>query len=261
MRARNRSITALAAGVLILFASPVIAQTDHHTPAPAREPSAPAPAQEHGKHGDQSFGQLLIEQLEYRWQDGKDGLAWDARAWYGGDYEKIVLKTEGSFTPGHGVEEAEVRLLYSRLIAYHWDILAGARHDFRPEPSRSYGVIGIEGDAPGFVEVDLSGFISEKGDLSASLSLEHDLLITQRLILQPKADINIAVQEVPELGIGQGINDIELALRLRYELTREFAPYVGIAWQRKLGETASLARAEDEDTSVFAVIAGVRFWF
>lgn len=239
------------------LAASSVAQANHHDHA------AQARTQTHGEamHGDRWYGQLLVEQLEYRWQDGKDVAAWDAQAWYGGDYDKIRLKTEGAYQPGNAVEEAEVQLLYSRLIGYYWDLQAGVRHDFRPEPSRTYGVIGLQGLAPGYFELDLAAFVSEEGDFSARLKAEYDVLITQRLILQPKAEINIAANDVPELGIGQGFNDVELGLRLRYEFAREFAPYIGITWHRKLGETANFARDEGEDVDEFAMLAGVRFWF
>jgi copper resistance protein B len=248
-------LAAVVAGAACLaLAAPVQAQSD----SDHAHPSAPSHKAE---HGGQLYGQVLVEQLEYRLQGGKDVMAWDAQAWYGGDYEKIRLKTEGAFKPGDGVEDAEVQLLYSTLVGYYWDLQAGVRHDFRPEPSRSYGVVGLQGLAPGYFEVDVNGFVSEEGDFSARLKAEYDLLITQRLILQPKAEINLAAQDVPELGIGQGLNDIELGLRLRYEFAREFAPYIGVAWHRKLGETASLARREGADVDEFAVLAGVRFWF
>lgn len=221
---------------------------------------------DHGQHGEtahggQLYGQVLVEQLELRWADGDEIAAWDAQAWYGGDYEKLRLKTEGTAARGHGVEEAEVQVLYSRLVDYFWDVQAGLRHDIRPRPSRSYGVLGLQGLAPGFIEIDLAAFVSERGDVSARLKAEYDILVTQRLILQPKAEINLAVQEVPELGIGQGFNDLELGLRLRYELTREFAPYLGVQWHRKFGETATFARREGDETDEVSLIAGIRFWF
>lgn len=247
--------TALVAAASCLWlAAPVQAQSD----SDHAHPSVPSHKAE---HGGQLFGQVLVEQLEYRFQDGKNVMAWDAQAWYGGDYEKVRLKTEGAFKPGDGVADAEVQVLYSRLVGYYWDLQAGIRHDVRPEPSRSYGVVGLQGLAPGYFELDLNGFVSDEGDFSARLKAEYDLLITQRLILQPKAEINLAAQDVPELGIGQGLNDIELGLRLRYEFAREFAPYIGVTWHRKLGETANLARREGEDVDEVAVLAGVRFWF
>lgn len=205
-------------------------------------------------------GFVLVDLLEYRLQDDDDALAWEADASYGGDYHKIWLKTQGNHVGG-GFERAEAQLLYSCLIGHFWDLQGGLRRDFRPDPSRTYGVLGLQGMAPGFFELDLQGFVSEEGDVSARLEGEYDLLITQRLVLQPKAELDVALQEVSELGIGSGINAVELGLRLRYEFAREFAPYIGIHWERKLGDTADLARDEGESVDELSLVAGMRFWF
>lgn len=253
-------MTAMTVAALVsLFALPLSAQASHHAQDSSSTQAKPNDGE--AAHGTRLYGQVLVEQFEYRWQDGGDVMAWDAQAWYGGDYHKIRLKTEGALKPGDEVKDAEVQLLYSRLLGYFWDVQGGLRYDVRPEPSRSYGVIGLQGLAPGFFEIDFQGFVSEKGDVSARLKAEYDLLVTQHLILQPKAEINLAAQDVTELGIGQGLNDIELGLRLRYEFTREFAPYIGVLWNRKIGETARFARNEGEETDVFSLLAGVRFWF
>jgi copper resistance protein B len=229
-----------------MLALPAVAQTMSDNPA-QHEPPA---------------WLVLLDQLEYRVQDGANAVAWDGQGYYGGDYERIWFKTEGEYSTGREeFEKAEVQLLYSRLVGYYWNAQAGLRYDFEPDPSRTYGVIGLQGLAPGFFEVDTQGFVSDEGDFSARLKADYDILVTQRLILQPKAELNLAAQDVPELGIGSGFNDLELGLRLRYEIAREFAPYVGISWERKLGETAQMVRREGEDVDVFAVLAGIRFWF
>lgn len=211
-------------------------------------------------HHEPLVGHVLVDQLEQRWQDGEESVDWSAQAWYGGDYHKLWLKTEGEYRDDE-IEEAEVQLLYSRLISHFWDVQAGVRRDFRPEPARSYGVIGLQGLAPGLFELDLQGFLSTEGDVSARVEAEYDLLITQRLILQPALEINAAAQTVEELGIGSGINDVELGLRLRYEIKREFSPYIGVSWNKKLGNTADIAHREGESTDDFAIVAGLRVWF
>ena len=212
-------------------------------------------------HGDQWYGTVLFDELEYRLQDGEDALAWDGQAWYGGDYNKIWLETEGEHVRSEELEQAEVQLLYSRLLGYFWDLQGGIRYDFRPDPSRAYAVLGLQGLAPGFFELDLKGFVSDEGELSARFEADYDVRITQRLILQPRLEVELAAEDVEELGIGRGISTVEPGLRLRYEFTRKFAPYVGINWERALGETADLAREEDEDVSNLALVAGVRLWF
>lgn len=215
------------------------------------------------EHHELLVGHVLFDQLEYRFGgDGNNALAWDGQAWYGGDYERVFIKTQGEYSEAEDeFENAEIQLLYSRLLGYYWDIQGGVRFDPAPAPERFYGVIGLQGLAPGYFEVDLQGFVSEKGDLSARFEAEYDLLITQRLVLQPKFEINVAAQRVRELGVGSGINDIELGLRLRYELVREFAPYIGVSWDRKIGQTARLARDEGEDVDTLSFLVGVRFWF
>ena len=221
----------------------------------------PAAQAAEAMHGGAWYGQVLLDQFEYRLQDGKDLLYWEGDAWFGGDYEKLWLKTEGELTTGGDFEKAEVQLLYSRLLGYYWDIQGGLRYDLRPKPDRAYAVIGLQGLAPGYFELDLQAFVSEKGDVSARFEAEYDLLITQRLVLQPRAEVNVAAQRVRELGVGSGFNDIELGLRLRYEVEREFAPYVGINWERQLGQTARMARDEGEEVGSLSFVAGIRLWF
>lgn len=216
----------------------------------------PKPIEDH-----QILSFLLIDQLEYQAKDGDDSLAWEAEGWIGTDYHKVWLKTEGEKLVGDGVEEAEVQVLYSRLIAPFWDLQAGFRYDPEPDPTRGFAVLGVEGLAPYWFEVEAAAFVSDDGDLSARLEAEYDILFTQRLIVQPLLELNLAAQNVEELGIGSGFTDIELGLRLRYEIVREWAPYIGVSYERKLGETADLAEAEGEEKDNFAVVAGVRFWF
>lgn len=204
---------------------------------------------------------LQVEQFEYRFQDGDDQFVWDAEGWYGGDTEKVWFKTEGEQPIGGRLEEAEIQLLYSRLISDFFDVQAGLRHDIAPEPERTFAVLGLHGLAPYFFEVDAAAFLSNKGELSARLKAEYELLLTQRLILQPSVEANFSGTSVEERGIGSGLTDIEAGLRLRYEFIREFAPYIGINWERLVGRTADLARDEGENTNVVSFVAGVRFWF
>jgi len=204
---------------------------------------------------------LQVEQLEYRVGNGDDSVNWDAGGWIGEDYNKLWFKTEGEKVIDGKVEEAEIQLLYSRLISPFFDLQVGLRGDVKPEPERAFGVIGFQGLSPYFFEIDTAAFISNKGEVSARLEAEYEALLTQRMVLQPSLELNLAVQDVEERGIGSGINDIELGLRLRYEFEREFAPYIGINWSRKIGETADFAEEEGEGIDAFSFVAGVRFWF
>lgn len=202
-----------------------------------------------------------VDQLEYRVRDGREALAWDLQGWIGGDYEKAWLKSEGEGPVGGRLEAAEVQLLYSRLIDDFFDLQLGLRQDFKPDPDRTHAVVALHGLAKYFFETDLSAFVSNKGEVSFRAEAEIDFRVTQRLVLQPSAEANFAVQSVAEREIGSGLSDVELGVRLRYEFAREFAPYIGLHWERKIGETANLARAEGERVDSVALVAGVRFWF
>lgn len=221
----------------------------------------PRPAAAEEMLDGQMFSLFLIDRLEYRWNEGVNTINWNAQAWIGGDYNRVWFKTSGAKLINGAVEESEAQLLYSRLIRPFWDLQAGVRFDDRPRPSRSYAVLGIQGLAPYWFEINASAFVSDKGDISARLEAEPDLLLTQRLILQPRLETNLAAQKVKELGVGPGVSNIELELRLRYEIRRELAPYLGVSWTRTLGVTANLARSAGQDVEDFAVVAGMRAWF
>ena len=213
------------------------------------------------EHGGGTFSQIMFNLAEYQVRDGRDGFRWVGEGWFGGDINRLVVKSEGAGSFGEGIEHAEIQALYSRAIGPYFDLQAGVRHDFKPNPSRTYATVGFEGLAPYWFEVEGALFLSDKGDLLARFGASYDQRITQRLILQPRAEFNLAAQDVPENGIGSGLSDIELGLRLRYEVAREFAPYVGISWDRKVGNTADFARAAGEDPSSASLVFGVRAWF
>jgi copper resistance protein B len=216
--------------------------------------------------GQHVYSLLLFDQLEYRGNDGPDTFTWDAQGWIGGDGNKIWFKTEGAQELNSDRDgETEVQLLYSRLVSSFWDFQVGLRYDqlYGPgsDPWRLFTVLGFEGLAPYWFDVEPALFISEDGDVSARLTGTYDLLLTQRLIAQPRFELNVAAQEVEEFGIGEGVNDIELGLRLRYEIWREFAPYIGVSWLRQVGDTADIARREGEVVDNLTFVVGIRLWF
>ena len=213
------------------------------------------------EHGGGTFSQIMFNLAEVQVREGRDGFRWDGEGWFGGDINRLVIKSEGSGSFAEGPDDAEVQALYSRAIGPYFNLQAGLRHDFTPNPSRTYATVGFEGLAPYWFEVEGALFLSNKGDVLGRLEGYYDQRITQRLILQPRAELNLAAQDVPETGIGAGLSDIELGLRLRYEIAREFAPYVGVSWDRKLGDTADFARAAGEDSSSTSVVLGIRAWF
>lgn len=212
------------------------------------------------EHGVMTWPTFRLETAEYRPADRGDAYAWEGEFSYGGDLNRFVLKTEGAGHDGE-VEAAEAQALYGRAMGPYFNLQAGLRQDFEPRPRRTYGVLGVEGVAPYWFEVEAAAFLSDKGDLSARLEGSYDLRLTQRLILEPRAEANVAFSDDRAVGVASGVSDVELGLRLRYAITPEFAPYVGVNWERKLGETADLARAADEPRSDARFAVGVRAWF
>ncbi|MDU1666497.1 MAG: copper resistance protein B [Bradyrhizobium sp.] len=205
------------------------------------------------------FGGMRFDKLEWNGLGGNDRARWDMEAFVGNDYDKFFFKSEGAFDgPTQRFDEARFQALYSRMISYFFDFQVGVRHDVSPRPSRTYAVIGIEGLAPGFFEIDADAYISQKGEISGSFTGWYDLLITNRLILQPRVDLRLQLQSVPELELGRGLTVFELGARLRYEFTRNVAPYIGVSWDRKVGETASIALRNQKQPSSANFVAGVR---
>lgn len=208
----------------------------------------------------QIFGAARFDKLE--WSGPGSSARWDVEAFVGTDYDKLFFKSEGFYDGrAKNLEEGQLQVLYSRLISYYFNAQVGVRQDFSKKSNRTYAVIGLEGLAPGFIETDTDLYISQRGEISASFTAFYDLLITNRLILQPRVDLKFQAQPVPDLDLGSGLTDFALGARLRYEFTRSFAPYVGVNWDRKVGQTATIARTGGEPVSNVSVVAGVRlFW-
>jgi len=213
------------------------------------------------ENGGQKIAFISFNLAEYQARKGRDGYRWDGEAWYGGDINRLTVKSEGEGVSGEGIEGTETQLLYSRAVGPYFNAQAGIRQDFGPGPDRTYATIGFEGLAPYWFEVEGALFLSTKGDLLGRLEGYYDQRITQKLILQPMAEFNFALQDVPETGIGSGLSDMELGLRLRYEVVKEFAPYVGVEWARKVGDTARFARLAGEDADSVSFVLGVKAWF
>lgn len=211
-------------------------------------------------HGDYPLFWFQADRAELQMRDGADGYLWDVQGYYGGTTSRFWFKSEGEGSFGDRVDDAEFQALYAKAIAPFFDVQAGVRQDIAG-PDTTYAVLGIQGLAPYMFEVDSALFLSHRGDLTARIEAELDQRITQSLILQPRAEINLAAQDVPQLGIGAGIDGLELGVRLRYEITREFAPYIGVEQSWRIGDSADFARAVGEDPSVTNFVVGVRFWF
>lgn len=211
-------------------------------------------------HGDFPLFWFQADRAEMQARDGEDGFLWDAQGYYGTPTRRFWVKSEGEGTVRDGIDEAEVQALYSQAISPFFDLQAGARQDFG-DSQTTYATLGVQGMAPYQFEVDAALFLSHRGDLTARIEAELDQRVTQSLILQPRAEVALAAQDVPELGIGAGLDKIELGLRLRYEIVRELAPYIGLERSWRLGGSADFARAAGEDPATTSLVAGIRFWF
>jgi copper resistance protein B len=213
------------------------------------------------ENGEFSGMAVVFDLAEYQVREDGDGYRWQNEAWFGGDEGRLVLRSEGEGTFGEPIEMLELQALYSRPIDPFWDLKLGLRHDVVPNPSRTHAVVGIEGDAPYWLDVEAMVFLSDKGEATARIEASYDLRITQPLVLRPSAEIDFSAQDMPDIGVGSGISTIEAGIRLRYEIVPEFAPYLGFEWQRKLGQSAAYARAAGHETGSSQLVAGVRFWF
>lgn len=212
-------------------------------------------------HGAQKLFQVLFNIAEYHIRSGRNAFEWDGEGWYGGDINRFWFKTEAGGQFGGALETAEFQGLYSRAIDPYWNVQGGIRYDFAPNPSRVYATIGVEGLAPSYFDVEAALFLSNRGELMARAEGWYDQRITQRLILQPRLEFNAAAQNSRDIGVGAGLSDAEIGVRLRYDIRREFAPYIGVQYQRTFGRTARYQRAEGEEVGGFQFLLGVRTWF
>lgn len=199
----------------------------------------------------------LVDQLEWRSGRGGDGPAWSASGWVGGDINRLWFRSEGE-AEGGDVGGASAHLLYGRAVARWWDVVGGIRQDLQPG-AQTWLALGVQGLAPGFFEVEATAYVSDAGQTAAHLEIEYDLLLTNRLVLQPVIEANLYGRPNPGLGVGRGLSTAEAGFRLRYEIRREFAPYVGLTWERRFGRTRDLS--DDEANGAPRLVTGVRVWF
>ena len=212
-------------------------------------------------HGRMATSRFRAERLEVGFSGGEETYAWEADFFYGEPLDRLWLKTEGEGAFGGDLHHGEVQALWGHAISPFFDLQAGLRYDFLPDPERAHLALGVQGLAPYWIEVDAAAFLSDEGELTARIEAEHDLRITQRLILQPLVEIGLSAQDIPELGIGAGLSTTEAGLRLRYEIVPEFAPYVGVEWEQAYGRTADFREAAGDAAGGVRFLAGVRIWF
>lgn len=212
------------------------------------------------EHGDAINHYVLIDRLEAVDLDHGSGEAWELQGWVGGDIDRLWVLSEGERARGH-TESADLELLYGHSVSPWWDFVAGVRHDFKPGDSQTWAAFGVQGMSPYKFEVEATAYLGEDGRSAASIEAEYDVLLTNRLILQPLLEVELYGKDDPGRGIGSGLSTVEAGLRLRYEVTRQFAPYVGVSHERAFGDTADYRRSDGDETRDTRFVAGLRFWF
>jgi copper resistance protein B len=231
-------------------------------PAPTdadRAAAFPQAMQGHGVHDQELHYQVLFDQLE--WEGGDNGgPGWDNTTWIGGDLNRLWLRSEGE-SHGGRVESAFLDALWGRRVSRWWDVVGGARQDFRPGPGQTWVGGGVQGLAPYFFELQATGYVGAHGRTLFRIEADYELLLTNRLIVEPTVEAEFHGKADPERGVGSGLSTLEGGLRLRYEIKREFAPYIGVTWTRSFFGTADLARAASEDVGSARLAVGVRTWF
>ncbi len=232
-------------------------------PPDARDPDAYAEGLAHGPMrgmdmaDDARHAYLLLDKFEFA---RERSFRLDAQSWYGGDRNKLWLEVDGE-RQDRKLGATRTEALWDRAFATYWSSQLGVRHDFGEGPGRNWAALGVQGLAPWWFEAQATFYAGESGRTAARAELDYELLITQRLVLQPNVEVNVYGKNDRARNIGSGLSDIEAGLRLRYEISRQFAPYIGVSWKRKFGNTAGFARAAGEDVRDTKFVAGIRIWF
>lgn len=277
------------AGLLLATDAPAFAQADSHAghqqdqakPKPpatrsARKPGELPPfippvteetrkaafpdVEGHAVHDQGLRYYVLFDQLEWQAGEGANGVNIDSRGWMGGDRDRLWFRAEGDGEDGR-VGEAQTHVLYGRQFARYWDLVGGVRQDFRPGPAQTWAAFGVQGVAPYWFDIEATGYIGASGRTHARLEVEYELLFTNRLVLQPLFEAELVFKSDPERGVGAGLSTTDLGFRLRYEIRRECAPYLGITWSKTWGQTADFAEAAGEGTGGARFVTGLRLWF
>ena len=288
-RRRHNTLAAAVAGLLLATGTPAFGQADSDAgqkqeqskpspPAtePAKKPGALPPfippvteetrkaafpdVEGHAVHDSALSHYVLFDQLEWQAVEGGNGVSVDSRGWIGRDRDRLWFRAEGDGEGGR-VGEAQTHVLYGRQFARYWDVVGGIRQDFRPGPAQTWAAFGVQGLAPYWFDIEATGYIGAAGRTHARFEVEYELLFTNRLVLQPLFEAELVGKSDPERGVGAGLSTTGLGFRLRYEIRREFAPYLGITWRNKWGKTADFAAAAGEDTGGARFVTGLRLWF
>ena len=245
------------AAALVFAATAAAAQTPASKTEPSLglEPGAMQPVMDQG-----IYAHAIFDQLEGRWNGSNTEFRWEGQGWAGTDYDKLWIKSEGTLSKG-AVDDGQDQFLYSRAITTYFDLQGGLRSDIDSRPTRNWAAFGIQGLAPYFFDLEVTGFVSGEGHLAAKLEASYDVLMTQRLILQPQIELNVYSKADPARLVGAGFSDIDTGLRLRYEISRKFAPYIGFAYTQSFGETATFTRNNGGTVHNPRFVFGARIWY
>ena len=242
-------------------AAPRTADTDPGGYTLTTGPYIPAGVKPPRLADQESFGSGLVDRLERAYShDSGHWTAYDVQAWYGRDFNRLVLKAEGQASQGR-LQDARTELLWGHAIAAYWDSQLGVRHDNGGGPDRNWLAFGVQGLAPYWFNVEATGYLGDQGRSALRLSASYELLLTQRVVLQPQLEINAYGKDDPARGIGGGLSDATAGLRLRYDISRQFSPYIGVEWSGRFGRTGDYAQAAGERRDTADVVVGVHFWF
>lgn len=214
----------------------------------------------HRMRGDSVFTFVLLDQLEWQTGGSAHGASWDAKGWVGGDRNRLWFRTEGQADDGR-LGDAEAHMFYGRAFARWWDVVLGVRQDLRPGPAQTWAAFGVQGLAPYWFEVEATGYVSEGGQTAARLEADYELLLTNRLIMQPRLELNLYGKSNQERGVGAGLGTTDIGLRMRYEFRRELAPYIGVTWHNTHGETREFVSTSGDAVSRLRFVAGLRLWY
>jgi copper resistance protein B len=207
-----------------------------------------------------SMGMLLIDQLEVFHGSDANGQAWEAEGWYGNDIDKLWVRAEGERSAG-SIENADFEAFWNRNVTAFWSTQLGLRHDFGEGPSRTWAAFGVQGMSSYWFELEATAYVGASGRTAARLRAEYELPLTQWLVLQPESEVNLYGKDDPARRIGSGLSDVQFGIRLRYEVNRQFAPYIGVNWMRRVGATADFAREDFQPALDRQIMAGVHLWF
>jgi copper resistance protein B len=203
---------------------------------------------------------VLVERLEFQASEEGGDAGVNAVAWIGRERNRLWLRAEGS-SDGGRTDEAQAHVLWGWQFARWWDLVAGIRQDFQPGDAQTWAAVGVQGLSPYWFEIELTGYAGAAGRTQARIDLDYELLLTNRWILQPRVEVSLAGKSDPERQLDAGLTMTDIGLRLRYELRREFAPYLGVMWRRKWQGTADLAEEAGESTGGPRFVAGLRVWW